>query len=82
VSENATYIIKRRSINRAQGGILWEWQKLNFETRLERADVKYLQEICVPSLGMERLQAKKDKLIFSVPLESQEFTEYHIFPAE
>ena len=55
---------------------------MNFETKLERADIKYLQEISVPGLSMERLQAQKDKLIFSVPLESQEFTEYHIFPVE
>lgn len=82
VCENGTYIIKRRSINAEHGSILDEWKRLSFDKRLERADVKYLQEICIPHLGMERVVANKDKLKFSIPMESQEFVVCHIFPAD
>lgn len=82
VCENCTYIIKRRSINAEHGSILDEWKRLGFDKRLERADVKYLQEICIPHLTMERVVAKKDKLRFSIPMESQEFVVCHIFPAD
>jgi beta-xylosidase len=82
VNENCTYVVKKRSISSEHGSILNEWERFNFDTKLERADIKYLQEICIPHLEIERIQAVRNKLKLSVSLKSQEFAIYHIFLAD
>lgn len=82
VDENREYIIKKRIVNEEHGSILDEWRKYNYDTKLERTDIKYLQAICVPLLGMERVQSKKDKLPLLIKMKSQEIGLYHIFPAD
>ena len=61
------------------GSILDEWEKFQFETHLERADVKYLQEICIPQLGMEKKRAKGGRLHLHIQMEKHEFALYHIY---
>lgn len=82
VDENRVYIIKKRVVNADHGSILDEWKKFNYDTKLERADIKYLQAICTPLLGMERVQPQKGRLHLNIQMQSQEVGMYHIFPAD
>jgi len=79
LEENRSYIIKKRSISQENGSILDEWKRFQYETHLERADIKYLQEICIPHLCMEKRKAEKGKLHLHVRLKMQEFAFYHIY---
>ena len=80
VSENSGYYIKRRSVNREHGSIIDEWDKFGNDSKLERIDVKYLQEICVPEHSRTRAKSKGNILTLEVDLEAEEFCMLHIFP--
>ncbi len=82
VSENGWYYVKRRAVNAEHGSIIDEWEKFNNDSNLERSDIKYLQEICVPELTRTKLQAKKDRLRLSIHMQAEEFCVLHIFPAD
>ncbi len=79
MEEDETYIIKKKSVSQQDGSILDEWEKFQFETHLERADVKYLQEICIPQLGMEKRKAEGGRLQLQFQLQKHEFVLYHIY---
>lgn len=79
MEENARYVIKKKSISQKNGSILDEWGKFQYETNLERSDVKYLREICIPHLSMEKKQAARGKLHLHLKLEKHEFALYHIY---
>ena len=79
LAEGAEYTVKTRSVNRQHGSILDEWKRLRCETHLERADVKYLQEICVPHMSMEEQTVEGEKLKVTIPLAPQEFRLLHIY---
>ena len=79
MQDGETYIIKKKSVSGKDGSILDEWEKFQFETHLERADVKYLQEICIPQLGMEKKKAEGGRLYLHIQLEKHEFALYHIY---
>lgn len=76
------YVVKKRSISQRNGSILDEWGRLQYETHLERADVKHMQEICVPNLSMEKIRASKGKLNIHLKLETHEFALYHVYKEE
>ncbi len=79
LGEGGEYIVKTRSISRNNGSILDEWGKLRYEALLERSDVKYLQEICVPGMSMERREPEGDCLTIPVHLDPQEFCLIHVY---
>ena len=79
LAEGAEYTVKTRSVNRQHGSILDEWKRLRCETHLERADIKYLQEICVPHMSMEQQTVEGEKLNVTIPLAPQEFRLLHIY---
>ncbi|MDE7310603.1 MAG: helix-turn-helix domain-containing protein [Eubacterium sp.] len=79
MEDDETYVVKKRSISQKNGSILDEWGKFQYETHLERADVKYLQEICIPHLSMEKRKAEKGRLHLHLKLETHEFALYHIY---
>ncbi len=81
MSENCEYIIKKRSVNNEHGNFLELWKDFDYSTSLERNDVKYLQEICIPSLGLLREKSKNGKLSVSLPLQPQEVCNLHIYMA-
>ena len=78
MEESEMYVIKKRSISQENGSILDEWGKFQYETHLDRADVKYLQEICIPHLSMEKRRADQTKLYLHVRLGKHEFALFHI----
>ena len=79
LAEGGEYIIKTRSVSRQHGSILDEWQRLRCESQLERADIKYLQGVCVPYMSMERKTAEGDRLNVTIRLDDQEFCLLHIY---
>ncbi len=79
LDEGGEFLIKTRSVSRQHGSILDEWKRLRCETQLERADIRYLQEICVPHMTMERQTAAGGSLRVKIPLEPQEFCLLHIY---
>lgn len=82
VPDKCEYMLKRRAISREHGSILDEWSAFSYERNLERQDVKYLQDICIPNLQMEHLKSVDGKLRFDIRLGKQEFAVYHIFRVE
>ena len=73
------YIVKTRSVSRRSGSILDEWKRFRFETSLERTDVKYFQEICVPHMSLEHKNVSGGRLSVRIVLEAQEFRLLHIY---
>ncbi len=79
LGEGGEFIVKTRSVSRSHGSILDEWKRLRCEVQLERSDVKYLQEICVPSMSIERREVEGNFLTIPVSLEPQEFCLIHVY---
>lgn len=82
VREDCEYVQKKRSVNRGHGSILDAWSAFSYERGLERSDVKYIQDSCIPDLTMERIKPQGDRLCLHLELSEQEFALYHIFPAK
>lgn len=80
VSKNAGYIVKRRSVNAEHGSIIDEWAKFNNDSKLERGEIKYLQEICGPELSRVHMKSKGEILQLEVDLCAEEFCVLHVFP--
>ncbi|MCR4830446.1 MAG: helix-turn-helix domain-containing protein, partial [Pseudobutyrivibrio sp.] len=80
VSENSGYYIKKRSVNREHGSIIDEWDKFGNDSKLDRIDIKYLQEICVPEHSRSHCKSKGNILTLEVNLQAEEFCLLHIFP--
>ena len=80
VSENAGYYIKRRRVNQNFGSIIDEWEKFDNDSKLERTDVKYLQEMCVPNLSRTHAVSKGNVLTIEIDMQAEEFCALHIFP--
>ena len=79
LAKGSNYIIKSRSVSRQHGSILDEWKRFRCEYQLESADIKYLREICVPHMELERRAAQEDRLEVRITLEPQEFRLLHIY---
>ncbi len=74
------YMIKKRFLGRQSGSVLDEWEKFDFETRLNREDIKYLQASSMPRIEMERAAADDaGRLELKVRLEPQEVELIHIY---
>ncbi len=80
VGTNCWYYVKKRTVNREHGSIIDEWAKFDNASDLERNDVKYLQELCVPGLTRTRQQSQGNVLTLEVDLEAEEFCLIHVFP--
>lgn len=81
LSDGSEYIVKTRSISPRHGSIQDEWKRFHFENQLERADVKYFQEICVPYMSMERMTVKGGRMKIHVLVDEMEFQLIHVFRA-
>ena len=80
MAEKGEYTVKKRSLNKQSGSVLDEWGRLGYETKLNRADVKYLQAISVPRIEMERVATDTYRdLEIKVKLEPQEVVLLHIY---
>lgn len=84
LTQTGDYYIKRKVLSRRHGSILDEWGKFQYETRLSREDVKYLQAASFPDMGQEKqtIRRKSDVLQMEVEMEPQEVVLLHIFRGE
>lgn len=82
LQRDGDWYIKRRILNKEYGSILDAWEKFQYETRLTRADVKYLESVSVPKLSLEKIRLKDRSLTVKATLSPQELCLIHIFPMD
>jgi beta-xylosidase len=73
------YTVKKHLLNDEYGHVLQEWIRFNCEEELEGSDVKYLREICIPHLSMQKIMATEDGLEFETELAAHEIALVHIY---
>ncbi|WP_029067198.1 GH39 family glycosyl hydrolase [Lachnobacterium bovis] len=81
---NKLYCIKRRTLNNEHGSALREWKKFEYDTRLIRSDVKYIQAISIPHLTQQKEKLNQDNtaIDLDVTMEVHEIDLIHIFESE
>lgn len=81
LKESGEYYLKKRTLNRQNGSILNEWGKFQYDIKLTRQDVKYLQGISSPTLSQSRVKviSGDNTLDMKVVLEPHEISLIHIF---
>lgn len=79
LDDGMEYVVKTRSVSKNYGSIQDEWKRFGYESQLEREDVKYLREICVPHMSMSRAIVRGGKLHHRILLDEQEFQLIHIY---
>lgn len=81
LKESGTYYMKKRTLNRQNGSILNEWGKFEYDIRLTREDVKYLEGISSPTLFQSKVHVSggDHAMDMKVVLEPHEISLIHIF---
>lgn len=81
LKESGDYYLKKRTLNRQNGSILNEWGKFQYDIKLTRQDVKYLQGISFPTLSQSKKKVTNAErtLDMKVVLEPHEVSLIHIF---
>ena len=81
LKESGEYYLKKRTLNRQNGSILNEWGKFQYDIRLTRQDVKYLQGISFPTLSQSKTKVMNGNhtLDMKIVLEPHEVSLIHIF---
>lgn len=79
---NAIYTIKKYCISEEEGSILHEWNKFQFDTQLERSDIKYIQNACYPRIYMEKQEAVSNHLTVHAKLHPHEIMLIHVYQNE
>lgn len=77
--ENQKFIIKKHTVNKEYGSILGQWSKFQYEKDIEGSDLKYLSEICIPNITMEKQIVKNEVLQIYTILKSHEISLIHIY---
>lgn len=80
--KNRELKIKQLHIGPGAGSILEEWKRFAYERELEKRDIQYVKEICIPSVDMRRASSADGKLCLQVELEAHGFLLIHIFFAD
>lgn len=76
---NANYTIKKYCVCEGEGTLLAEWEKFQFDTQLERSDIKYIKNACYPRIYMERKETQGNCLSVDVALKAHEFIMINIY---
>lgn len=81
LKESGMYYMKKRTLNRQNGSILNEWGKFEYDIKLTREDVKYLEGISSPTLFQSKVNVSggDHALDMKVVLEPHEISLIHIF---
>ena len=81
LKESGEYYLKKRTLNRQNGSILNAWGKFQYDIRLTRQDVKYLQGISFPTLSQSKTKVMNGNhtLDMKIVLEPHEVSLIHIF---
>ena len=67
--KNKTWYVKKRILNRNHGSILDEWEKFQYESRLTRSDVKYLESISEPKMTLEKAYVDREGNLANMHIE-------------
>ena len=81
LKESGEYYVKKRTLNQHNGSILNEWGKFQYDIRLTRQDVKYIQAISFPTLSQSKKEVtnRNHTLDINMVLEPHEISLIHIF---
>ena len=78
------YCIKKRTLNNEHGSALIEWKKFQYDTKLIRSDVKYIDAISIPHLTQQKQRLGQDDtgIDIDITMEIHEIDLIHIFVSE
>lgn len=78
------YCIKKRTLNNEHGSALVEWKKFQYDTKLIRSDVKYIDAISIPHLTQQKQRLGQDDngIDIDITMEIHEIDLIHIFVSE
>ena len=78
------YCIKKRTLNNEHGTALIEWKKFQYDTKLIRSDVKYIDAISIPHLTQQKQRLGQDDngIDIDITMEIHEIDLIHIFVSE
>lgn len=78
------YCIKKRTLNNEHGSALTEWKKFQYDTKLIRSDVKYIDAISIPHLTQQKQRLGQDDtgIDIDITMEIHEIDLIHIFVSE
>ncbi len=78
--QTGRYVVKRRAISPKEGSLLAEWGKFGYDNDLGSPEVKYIRQLCVPRLSMEKLEAAGEEVQIEETLSAHEIVLLHIYP--
>jgi beta-xylosidase/AraC-like DNA-binding protein len=78
------YCVKQRTLNREHGSALAEWKKFQYDTSLNRPDVKYIDAISIPHLTKRKVKLgpEEHEIDLHLEMEVHEIDLIHIFTTE
>ena len=76
---NGVYQIKTRMVDRENGSVLDEWERMGFTDELTANDIEYLQKVCVPRIKMETVTVDNGILEISSLLTANAIAFIHIY---
>ena len=82
LSDQEEYIVRKQQINSECGSVLMEWKKMGMSDDLERSDVKYITEKCVPNLERYKIKAEHGEIKIRCEMRDQEIVLYHVYKEE
>ena len=84
LQDGKVYCMKQRTLSRQHGSALAEWKKFQYDTKLNRPDVKYIDAISIPRLTQlkKRLEPGEHRLNIKLIMEPHEIDLIHIFISE
>ena len=84
LQDGKVYCMKQRTLSRQHGSALAEWKKFQYDTKLNRPDVKYIDAISIPRLTQlkKRLESGEHRLNIKLIMEPHEIDLIHIFISE
>lgn len=79
LEQEGVYILKEEVVDNKNGSIQDEWRLLGNQEELGNEEIRYLKNICIPKLYMDRIVCVDGKISFSVTLEPHEMRMIYIY---
>lgn len=68
------YQIRIQTVNADGGSVADEWRKMDYSTKLSKADIDYLRDISCPRIRIKNFEVKEGSIEFFKTLEPQEIS--------
>ena len=65
---NGKYQIRMREVDEQSGSIQSVWKRLNYDSRLDREDVQFVRQMCIPSMWRMEIEVFNGSLDFEIKL--------------